>query len=182
MRRSSGGAWGWNALSVMARRNEAFERYVSSLAADASEQSAAIIRRVIEDTVTPVPTLRETNPRVLFVADHDPFIVAGGTSYVGSLIELVGGVNVAGDIDAPYPALSLESILARRPEIIIEGGRGGAGANEKARRFWTRFPDLPAVREGRVVGLPSDAVNRPGPRLPQALRELEALLHPEDKR
>jgi iron complex transport system substrate-binding protein len=121
-------------------------------------------------------------PRVLFLADHDPFFAAGGPSYVGTLIDAAGGTNVAADLDQAYPSLSLESILARAPEVIIEGVRGDAAGDAAVREFWERFPDIPAVRDGRVHRLPSDAAVRPGPRLPQALRELEALLHPETPR
>jgi iron complex transport system substrate-binding protein len=107
--------------------------------------------------------------------------VAGPRSYVGTLLDVAGGDNAVGDLEAPYPQISPETIVARRPEILIDATHGTDEA--AARAFWSeRFPDLPAMRAGRVHALAESAVVRPGPRIPVALRALEALLRPEDGR
>jgi iron complex transport system substrate-binding protein len=101
--------------------------------------------------------------------------VAGGGSYVGSLLDLAGAENVAGDLPKAYPSLSPETILARAPSILLDGTP--AANDEETRAYWSRFPDLPAVKNGRVHALQDLAVVQPGPRLEQAIRSLEDRIH-----
>src|SRR5262249_17703510 len=59
--------------------------------------------------------------RVMFVVGRAPgrldgLIVVGRASYLNEVLELAGGGNVFRDAVAPYPEISLESVLARDPE------------------------------------------------------------------
>lgn len=123
-----------------------------------------------------------SGPRVLFAAQHEPLLVAGAGSYVGELLAAIGARNVAGDMDRPWPTLSLESLVARDPQVILdaaldpEGDPGAAGEE-----FWGQFGPLSAVRDGRVRRVTAEAVVRPGPRLPRALRILEDLVYGEGR-
>jgi ABC-type hemin transport system substrate-binding protein len=42
----------------------------------------------------------------------------GGDTYVSRLVEAAGGVNVLAELTR-YPALELEAVLARKPDIIF---------------------------------------------------------------
>jgi len=98
-------------------------------------------------------------------------------------LELAGASNAAGDIDNRYPVLSLEQILNMQPEIIIDASAGDAhGAHQNAANFWKRWPQLEAVRSGRVFVFDSTLWLRTGPRLPQGLEKLMELVHPQLKR
>jgi iron complex transport system substrate-binding protein len=115
--------------------------------------------------------------RVLVVVGQTPLIVAGVETFVDDLIRVAGGVNVAADTGQPWPRLSLETVLARAPEVIIDSAlshEDGADAG-----FWSRFSTLPAVREGRVHAYRSLAALRGGPRLADAAEEFARLIHPE---
>jgi ABC-type Fe3+-hydroxamate transport system substrate-binding protein len=48
----------------------------------------------------------------------NPWMWCGGDTYVSHLIESAGGTNVLADRDR-YPLLSLEEVLARRPEVVF---------------------------------------------------------------
>jgi iron complex transport system substrate-binding protein len=92
----------------------------------------------------------------------EPLVAAGPTSYAGELLADAGAENVAKG-EVPFPMLSAESLLTSAPEVILVAP--GMGAE-------LRVPGLRA----RVVTLPSDAVLRPGPRIVQALEELQRAL------
>ena len=53
------------------------------------------------------------------------------------------------------------------------------GASE-ARVFWSRWPSLPAVANGRVVTVEASRVSMPGPDLDAAIRALAILVHGEE--
>lgn len=64
-------------------------------------------------------------PRVLLTVSRRPDEVAnilttGKGTFLDDMITIAGGVNVFGDVDAPWPQVSLESIVAKQPEVIIE--------------------------------------------------------------
>ncbi|MCA9464711.1 MAG: hypothetical protein KC643_04615, partial [Nitrospira sp.] len=44
---------------------------------------------------------------------------------------------------------------------------------------WKRWDSLPAVQQGRLVQINSDLLNRPGPRVVEALEVLVQVIHPE---
>ncbi len=115
-----------------------------------------------------------TLPPVLFVVQHEPLVVAGGRSYVGELLAVLGVPNAAGDLERPWPVLSLEALVARNPGRILDATEAPAGDAEVL-AFWARFPSLAAVKAGAVVRVREPALVRPGPRLPEALRALARL-------
>jgi len=55
----------------------------------------------------------------------DGLIVVGQGSYLNEIIALAGGENVFRDAVAAYPAVSLEEVLARNPDVIVDMGDMG---------------------------------------------------------
>ncbi|MGH9895050.1 MAG: ABC transporter substrate-binding protein [bacterium] len=115
--------------------------------------------------------------RVLLVVGYRPLVAASSKSYIGELLSLAGGDNIAGPASQSWPILSPETIVARAPEVIIEAGMGSE--REAQKRRWQDLSSLPAVKEGRIYSYPSDKILRPGPRIGEALEELARLIHPE---
>jgi iron complex transport system substrate-binding protein len=119
--------------------------------------------------------------RVLLVVGRDPLFVAGPGSHLDELIALTGGTNVAHDALTPYAAISLESALARLPEVIIDTSDNRSGAPRGAVvAGWGEWQFLPAVREARVYWLDPQQLAIPGMRLPQMARLTARLIHPEN--
>ncbi len=122
-------------------------------------------------------------PRVLFVVQRRPFYSAGRGSFLDDLLTAVGAVNVVGDVDQPWPALSEETVVARAPDVILDASLGDADTEEGRAALaadWRRFPSIPAVAQGRVQVIREDAVFRAGPRLGEAVLVLERLLYPPE--
>jgi iron complex transport system substrate-binding protein len=126
----------------------------------------------------------EGRPRVraLLAVDHEPVIAAGRRTFGDDLLRAAGAENVAAGAIASYPQLGLEGLLAAAPAAIVDAAMAPGSADEraaKARAYWSRWPQLPAVRDGRVVVIDPDLVVRPGPRLVDGLERLARELHPE---
>lgn len=141
------------------------------------KQALASVRQAVEDI--------ERRRRVYFGSLRAPYIAAGPASFIGRCVALAGGDNIVRRVRRPWPILSLETIIERDPEIVIDGfhaSRPGENHREKllarlrADRVWSQ---ITAVREGRVYTVSNDAIQRPGPRLAQAVAEMARLFYPE---
>jgi iron complex transport system substrate-binding protein len=114
--------------------------------------------------------------RVLLVVGHRPLIVAGGATLQDELLTIAGGTNVAADAGTAWPPFSVEMVVARAPDVILDAAMGSEAGGQ------TLFRDLagvPAVEQGRIVPLDPDVIFRAGPRVPEAAAVLAAAIHPE---
>lgn len=100
-------------------------------------------------------------------SDPNKLFTAGPGSFVGDLIELAGGINIAARASSPFPQLSPEEIVRADPEVIVLGDAGYGVTVEQvaARPGWSA---IIAVKNRRIVGVDTNLVHRPGPRLAQA--------------
>lgn len=128
--------------------------------------------------------------RVMFIVGRTPdtlggLVAVGSAPYLNELIDAAGGANIFRDARAGYPKVTLEEVLARNPEVIIDMGDMAATgeATERHKRevtkLWGQYPALAAVREHKVFAVASDIFVVPGPRIDQAARAFAHMLHPE---
>ncbi len=118
--------------------------------------------------------------RVLFVVGGSPEFVAGPGSHLDRLIRLVGGDNVAHDALAPYQQMSLETIIEREPQVIIDTSDNRPGAlRGRLIGSWGRWKFLPAVRDERIYWVDPSRLVIPGIRLPEMARLMGKFIHPE---
>jgi len=117
-------------------------------------------------------------PTVLFVVGLKPLIVAGGKSFVGSLVREAGGKNIAEDSFLPYAKFSIEEVIKKDPDLIVVLNKECAGEKDCLEE-WKRFSILKAVKNDRVYYLDADLLARPSPRIVEALEKLATILHPE---
>ena len=143
-----------------------------------AEALAAGIRARIEAVRAATASIpREQRVRVFYELWHDPLRSAGPGTYIHDLIEAAGGVNIAGDAPAPWPHFSHEALVARDPQVIITADAGSFNEIVAGRR--AQWNGVSAVRERRVHLLDRDVLNRPGPRVVQALEEIARALYPD---
>jgi iron complex transport system substrate-binding protein len=106
----------------------------------------------------------------------------GPGGFLNDLLLIAGGVNALGDTRQPWPQINLETVMARRPEVIVEivgeamGDEASAADVARRKREWAGFSSIPAVAAGRVSVLTSDHALIPGPRLVDTARALAELL------
>jgi ABC-type Fe3+-hydroxamate transport system substrate-binding protein len=96
------------------------------------------------------------------------------------MIGIAGGENVAHDALSPYQQVSLETMLERMPDVIIDTSDNRAGAPRgRDTGAWGRWEFLPAVSEGRVYHVEPGLLVIPGVRLPEMSELMARLVHPE---
>ena len=125
-------------------------------------------------------------PTVAFIVGHTPgrlegLIAGAGASYFTDLITAAGGTNVFADAIVPYPRISLESILSRNPDVILELSGEEQVKQQEVTAVWSSHRTLKAVATGRVYAVPPGPVLIPGPRAAAAARGVLYLLHPETR-
>ena len=91
---------------------------------------------------------------------------------------MAGGKNVFGDVEKEVVQPSLEEIITRRPDVIIETLPSGAGAAEIEQRIadWKKIAKLPAVEKRRIYVVSEDYMLVPGPRLDLAAKKFGEIL------
>lgn len=136
---------------------------------DAAAVLVSNMRARIESVRGRVANLRR--PRVLFILGSQPLITVGANSFINDLINIAGGASISADAPSEYPQYSLETALARRPEVIFLQGGG-----EPLPR---RLEETPAFRGGRVFQLDPVLLLRPGPRIVDGLEAMAAKIHPD---
>ncbi len=173
-------AMGYPTMTVDDNTLVGIEQSIALIGARTGEQAAArrllgAIRAHIEAVHV---RLERSRPRtVVMLVGHQPMVAVGRGTFLDDLLSLAGGDNIA-DLSAQnWPRLSIEYIIAMRPEVILDGAMGTDANTPPA--FWTRFPTIPAVRDHRVFGYAQDPVLHPGPRVWQSLEILARLIHPE---
>ena len=120
--------------------------------------------------------------KVLWVVQADPLRVAGRNSFINELVELVGGENAIGPTVSQYPQIGAEELITCGAEIIIQSAMGTSNISKQQRAaevFWSKWANLPAVKNNRIYVVDSDPVLRLGPRLPQGAEMIARCLHSE---
>jgi len=145
---------------------------------------AAVLVQKIRAEFADVRGRVESEPptKTLFVIGHDPLYVVGDNTFIDDLIEIAGGINIAGDAIGPYPRIGLEDVIARAPEVIIDSTLGTAFPEKDVvtrRRWWMQWDAIPAVATDRIYGLDTDVLLRPGPRMAEAARMVASAIHPD---
>ncbi len=103
-----------------------------------------------------------------------PYMSAGAASFINDVIKSAGGENIFADLPDAYPMVSEETIIARKPELIlIPASTGMAASAVGLRNGWA---DIPAVKESRVFVVDDNVYTRPGPRVADVVLELSDLL------
>ena len=117
--------------------------------------------------------------RVLFILAHAPnqVMVGGRETGADAMLAYAGAVNVMGGQGgfAGYKPLTPEAVIAARPDIVLvtdQGFKASGGVDGIL-----KLPGLaqtPAGRKHRIVSLEAMLLLGFGPRMPQALAELDA--------
>jgi iron complex transport system substrate-binding protein len=109
-----------------------------------------------------------------------PYVAGGGAIY-NEVIRMAGGENLFADQKQPSVQVSSEQVIALNPDVILLGDTRSpvqpqSPARVASRPGWSR---ISAVKSGRVYGVVSERITRPGPRLVDGLEDVARRLHPE---
>lgn len=115
--------------------------------------------------------------RALMLVGHQPIVAVGRGTYLDELLQIARAENIAAPANEEWPHLSMEYIIAMRPEVILDGSMGNDPTSSSS--FWDMYPSIPAVREHRVFGYPESPILHSGPRVGESLEMLARMIHPE---
>jgi len=150
---------------------------------EAEEEWASVARRV-EALLARVPS---EGPRVLALWGGTETIRAAlPPSFIGSLIELLHGRNVAPAVGdgTRYAQLDMESVVESDPQVVLIVAHGlpqkVKASLERKLGDHPAWSALEAVKNGEIHYLPFDLFStHPGARLPEAVEVLAGILYPE---
>lgn len=105
---------------------------------------------------------RRAPVRVFYEIWHRPLLTVSGAHFISDVITLCGGVNVFAAAPVLTPVVSLEAVLAARPDAVLGGG-SATSADEFAAQW--RAEPVAALRQIPVAFVAADEIQRAGPRL-----------------
>jgi iron complex transport system substrate-binding protein len=128
----------------------------------------------------------QPRPKTALIFERDAGSLRGmfasaGIGFLHDMLDVAGGADAFGDVQRQSLQLSVEALLARAPEVILElrpdeGWPADRLARE--REVWKALGSVPAVRSNRVYILADQRVLVPGPRVVEGVALMFAALHP----
>ena len=125
-------------------------------------------------------------PRTLLVFGREPgslrnIYASAGRGFLHDMLVAAGGEDVLSDIDKESAQVSTETILARKPDVILElnaATRLNDADLKAVTAPWMTLSSVPAVRNKRVIILTGPGMTVPGPRVVDGLEKMAKALHP----
>jgi cobalamin transport system substrate-binding protein len=134
------------------------------------------IRKAFEDARARAPAAR---PKVLLVHNRGAgtlgsFYSVGRRAFQHDLIEIAGGQNIFGDVDSETIQPTLEEVISRKPDIIVETLAPGANESEvdQRKQDWERL----GLAKGRIYIELESYLLVPGPRLGLAATRISEII------
>jgi iron complex transport system substrate-binding protein len=109
---------------------------------------------------------------VFIEIDDEPLYTVNDRHVISEVVELCGGRNVFADLPQLAPAVTIEAVLARNPDVILTTD----DTIEDPQALWRGWKTLVAVRSGTIYSMASDTLTRATPRLTLGAREVCAAL------
>jgi iron complex transport system substrate-binding protein len=145
-------------------------RLLRSVGAMAGTRSEA--ERAAAEFEKEIRALRErfataSKVRAFYMIWRKPLLTVGGTHVISDVIALCGGVNVFAGLRQLTPPVTLEAVIAARPQAIL-GGSDPAGGDTYAVEWRTRAPG--PLQKLPVFYINPDLIQRPTPRIAEGAR------------
>jgi iron complex transport system substrate-binding protein len=136
-------------------------RALGTLAGTSAEQPASAFESELED----LAARYQGRPKVSVFYEiwNEPLMTVNRGHMIDHVLRLCGGVNIFAGARTLVPVVSVESVLANNPDVIIDGYSWDA--TETALAAWQRFPGLNAVRNRQLYRVPPELLHRQAPRI-----------------
>ena len=109
--------------------------------------------------------------RVFYQVSWRPLYTVGGRQLISEVIATCGGRNIFGELRELAPAVGMEAVIERDPEVILTATVQAAELEE-----WRRWKDVTAVVRDQLHAVDGDLVVRASPRILGGIREVCAAL------
>lgn len=119
-------------------------------------------QKLINDIQEKINKNKTKNPkRILYVVQTNPLITIGNKSYINDVIEKSGHISTTSNINHYYPNITLEYALEVNPDVFV------ICYNDDISKLKKLFPKAKFVFLNEQQ---QDIVNRPGPRVHEAVK------------
>lgn len=146
----------------------------------ASEQAEKLVQRLRTTFDRVRARAPAVKPKVLLLYGREAgalggFYSAGKKSFQNDLIEIAGGTNLFGDIDQETAQPSLEEVISRKPDVIVETLTPPVDPAEIVQRKtdWDKL----GLAKGRIYIESEPYFLLPGPRLGMAAQRMSEILN-----
>ena len=153
-----------------------------------SERAAQVVGAIERDLAEiRKRTAGRPRPKTALIFGREPgtlraIYASAGVGFMHDMLLAAGGDDVFGDVKRENLQVTVEVLLSRAPEVIIEVHPAEGWTPErllKEQNVWNTLTSLPAVKSKRVHLLADDRLWAPGPRVAEGVRRLAEILHPE---
>lgn len=96
--------------------------------------------------------------KVMYQVWFDPLQTLNDDHIISDVIRLCGGVNAFGGLPGIAPKISVESVIAQNPDVIVASGMGQGRPDWLD--DWSKWPNLKAVKNQHVYFIPPDIIQR----------------------
>lgn len=162
--------------------------------AQRAEQQAQIFEQRVAQLTQ---TYRHTTPVLAFYEIwHAPLTTVAQNGWAHNLLGICNIQNAFADISHPYPQVNIEQVLSKQVQLIIQPQSGLADAGLTDADFtdsetnpakqihhkgydWQAWPDIPAVKQQRILRPNADKLHRMTLRTLDELSQLCAQAHDE---
>jgi iron complex transport system substrate-binding protein len=164
-------------LTVVCVHPENFEEFLKSIAIigevlGCQHRADSLILDIRSDIAALNPV--QDSLKVYVEIYANPLMTASGSSFVGDIIEMAGGKNIAADLPQAYPTINAEKIVAADPEIIITTYPNADIEQISNRLGWG---NISAVKNHKIyVDIDPNILIRPAPRVVRGIKTLNQIL------
>ena len=135
--------------------------------------TSAVAEREAADFAAGIAALRarygaRDSLRVFYEIWHQPLMTVNGRHMIDDVIRLCGGANVFANVPGITPLVSLESVIARRPEVVLGGS--SATTPEEFAGQWRNYANYAGLRNVRALFVDPDHIQRQTPRILRGAR------------
>lgn len=106
---------------------------------------------------------------------NNPPTTFGKETFGSDMVKWVGATNLGDSLEGVYPTTTDESLIKLNPDVVIIPTKNRKAVEEfKSRKG---FDIIRAVKENKVFTIDEDIMSRPGPRVIDAIKQLEVFIN-----
>jgi len=150
---------------------------------DRQAEAEALVAKMREDIrkVTEAAARLKPEEKKKVYLEFSPGWTVGRGEFMHELVEMAGGINIAGDLEG-WNMVSEEMVIAANPDVIIYAkdlvDHVSGQKLEDIIRSRSGWGQISAIAHDRLVGIDDDILSRPGPRITEALLEIAEGIYP----
>jgi len=129
-------------------------------------------RKQWKETINGLSPMPQISPKVYVEIWDEPIQSAGPSSFIGEMIEKVGGKNIIPQDIQNYPIVNPEQIIKANPDFILIAYPIPDIEKIYERPGWS---EISAIRRKNVIKLDYDIFVRPGPRCLEGMKMLSKI-------